>query len=319
MAYFCLYCYSKLPTNNPHGCNFTTHGFRAVVPIKDWSTQNTAIQNDNLLTVSDFNPSCRKVAFDCILNTTRSEIYIVVKCRVQFQATGPGNQTWGVGEQTSAKLAIENCLNFWDGRCTLRRTIANVGTVDYVPSFFLDTNAGFLGTRIDISVQPAAPPVIINNLVTIQCNAYVPLGTGYNTPLATAGAGTKHFYTMGVTQYSAQCTPEYDNQANCTVRNPMAHEFGHMIGLPDEYLVIKSTWGSCTSDSDRAGFLWRQALVAANIAVPNNTGPNNPDDSIMNNVQIRPQGFHARHFVTVLQAARYLGTQNNLPGTWSIV
>lgn len=323
MSYFCLYCYSQLPSNNPHGCNYTNHNFRAVVPIKSWSTKSAAIQNDTLYTVTDFNPSCRKVAFDCILNTTRNEIYVVVRCGVFYQTTGPGNRTWGGGEQAAAKLAIENCLNFWDARCTIRRTVPNsnnqnVGNVDYTPYFFLDTNAGYFSRRIDISVQPSAPPVVINNLVTIQCNAYVPLGTGYNA-LGVGGVGSRHSYTVGVTQYSAQCTPQYDNQANCTVRNPMAHEFGHMIGLPDEYLVIKSAWNQCASDSDKAGFLWRQALVAENIAVPNNTGPNNTDVSIMNDVEIRPVGFHDRHFVTVLQAARYLGQQNNLAGTWSIV
>jgi len=319
MAFFCLYCYSELPSNNPHGCTYTTHNFRAVVPIKDWSAKQTAIQNDTTYTLSDFNPSCRKVSFECVLNTSQREIYIVVKSRIVFQTTGPGNTTWAPGQQALAKLAIENCINFWDDQCKVRRTINNVGTIDYTPYFFLDTNAGYWGRRVEINVQPSMAPVVINNLVAIQCNAYVPLGTGYITPLAAAAAGTKHYHTMGVTQFSAQCTPSYDNQPACTVRNPMAHEFGHMIGLPDEYLVIQTNWASCASDSDRAGHLWRRALVAETIVVPGNTGPNNPDVSIMNDVEIRPVGFGHRHFVTVLQAARYLANQHNLAGTWSLV
>ena len=59
MSFFCLYCLSELPSNNPHGCNYTNHNFRTVVPKKDLSALTTRISADTCHTVTDFNPSTR--------------------------------------------------------------------------------------------------------------------------------------------------------------------------------------------------------------------------------------------------------------------
>lgn len=319
-----MYCLNELPSANPHGCwlltqggqDACTHSFNGIVRKKPSVTDLRAtIDGHNLYEIADFNPSCRKVAFDCIVDTTASKVYVIVRCTFDF-VVGPGAGSWSNSEKEDARLAVLNCVSFWDKAGALQYTAPNAGNATaYDVEFFIDTSYSY-NWRQKIRVQTAQKPQVLNNQLMMQCNALVPLGTDYRQG-TNPSAGTGHYHTMQITQWSAVLYPTHTNQNNCVVMNPMAHEFGHMIGLPDEYVVIPNNWGTCAGDGDRAGFLWTQRLTKENIAVPA-TGPNFAANTIMNKIEARPTGFLPRHYVTVLEAARYAGAQNGLYGTWSV-
>jgi hypothetical protein len=285
----------------------------------DYAAMQAATRGDDLVVLKDFNPSCRKVAFDCVLNRTRGEIYVVVRTKTTFLTTEPGGSTWpNSAAKDEARTAILLSPHLWNGHFQLRRTYRDI-TVDYQVKFFYNPDPGFNAWRVNLEIRPAAAPVVINNTVTVQCNAYVPTGTGYTSPIGAAGNGSSHSYTIGLTRYSGRCTPNVTNLAAAVVRNPASHEFGHLLGLPDEYLALPASWAASNDDGKRAAFLWTVALGDEAIPVPVGTGPANPANSIMNDIDIRPTGFHQRHFVTVLQAARRLATVNRIAGTWSLI
>jgi hypothetical protein len=100
--------------------------------------------------------------------------------------------------------------------------------------------------------------------------------------------------------------------------NAFAHEFGHMIGLPDEYLVIPNAWPAGGPDRDKASFLWRRLLVQENIPVPP-AGPQCPSNTIMNKIESQPRGFLKRHYVTVLEAVRHISANGGPGGNWVLI
>ena len=322
MAYVCMYCLRQLQNNNPHNCRLLTrsgadqqnHQFNGLIVEKPaFTALRNSIRGHVLAEVLDFNPSCRKVAFDCIVDVTAHKVYVIVRSVLNF-IVGPGAGVWSSAEKTVATLAVLNCVSFWDKTGALHYTSQGV-TVDYDVEFFIDTSYSY-NWRQKINIQSAAKPIVLNNQIMMQCNALVPVGRGYvNSTTPSAGAG--HYYTMQITQWSPVLYPLYTNRNNCVVMNAMTHEFGHMIGLPDEYVAIPDAWGNCHSDADYAAFLWTRRLTAEHIAVPV-AGPNFAEETIMNKIEARPNGFLPRHYVTVLEAARYAGARQGYYGNWTV-
>ncbi|MDH3460571.1 MAG: hypothetical protein OEM00_06255 [Burkholderiaceae bacterium] len=322
MTYLCLYCMSELPAANPHGCNLltvdddaTNHTFSGIVPMKASVAElKRSIAGNNTHLLEDFNPSCRKIAFDCIVDTTAHKVYVIVRCKFDF-VRGPGAGAWSGAEKAQTETAVLNCVQFWDRAGALTYTSITGAVTAYDVEFFIDTSRGG-AYRQKIRTQTADKPRYIGPQITMTCNALVPCGTGYADG-ALPEHGTGYQLDMQITQYSPMLFPAQNNNNACEVLNAMAHEFGHMIGLPDEYLAIPATWLLCASDSDRAAYLWTRRLVAENIAVPP-TGPNYPALTMMNKIEARPTGFLDRHYVTVLEAARYTCARNGIAGNWSV-
>ena len=114
-----------------------------------------------------------------------------------------------------------------------------------------------------------------------------------------------------------------------TVCNPFTHEFGHILGLPDEYdafppggglvpLVAQVGW----QPKFKAILYWVQCLQENNIAVPGwgnfGIGPNLVNEhSLMRDVDLA--NMRDRHYVTVLEAVRFTASRNHILGTWALL
>ena len=300
---YCLYCLKNFPSaDSRHGCAFN-HSWPGYVAVKDLEAHEKAIEGHALYKVQNFNPSCRKVAFDVTVDASDLEILVIVRCKVEY-SRGQDQPNWNSDKKKEFLKALQHVPGLWDGHHKLVHTNGNQ-SVTYTPVFFIDTAATDQTKQYTLNAVTAPEPVILpSGQVTVQCNAFVPLGSGY-AQNATPGAGTRHQLAMGVSQTAPRLFPENTNQQNGPVMNAMAHEYAHMIGIPDEYIELKGSWNECGDDKDKAAYLWSVALQNENIPVPQNTGPSNPDLNVMNlNLESRPAGFKKRHYVTVLEAAR---------------
>lgn len=318
MAYVCLYCLTTLTSSTAtHTCTYT-HNFSGIVPKKDVSALLTSIGTDTTYKVGDFNPSCRKVAFDCIINNTKNEIYIIVYANLDFVNNRLfGN--WTQSDKDNARVAIESMPGLWDGHVTLRRKISTSAYKDYTPRFFLKSDTGWFAKRFNIEVETAqAPMALSDGTMTVMASAWVPTGTGY-APMSIPGYGSRHYHKMKVNRYSPQLLPTNTTQTNCEVMNPMAHEYGHMLGIPDEYLAIPTSWSQCNNDRDKAAYLWNQRVQSESMTPKYDYDMNYRNGLMSASIDARPVGFKPRYYVTVLEAARVCSTKHSLSGTWSLV
>ncbi|MCG8688470.1 MAG: hypothetical protein MI892_26610 [Desulfobacterales bacterium] len=86
--------------------------------------------------------------------------------------------------------------------------------------------------------------------------------------------------------------------------NTITHEFGHMIGLPDEYNEI-STKTLSEDPKERKLQLWLQLLSVNNIEPPtlgNYSKVKNAN--IMRTATISEDDFQLRHYITVYEALK---------------
>ncbi|MDC0714349.1 hypothetical protein POL68_38195 [Stigmatella sp. ncwal1] len=326
MLYMCLKCDAFIQAVVAPVC--ATCQLQAA-PYKLWAEYNTG----TLYSITHFNPSCRAVSFDLHVSPSKNAIYVVAKCSITF-AKGPTGTDWDTTRKSRFLKRIKAAVGLWDGRQTFTRTLT-VGTAAYLAYHFIDEAPS--GAHYNFTVNSSAAPQRLSDTDGLNdTNGMLLLpGGGIVVPKdklggmrGSPGHGTNRKIGGFLNEYAAH-TGVKDTTVNPLVyANTVAHEWGHMIGLPDEYDAYPNTFntanlgagrvnrGGLNADKDKGVAYWVELLAQCGLASP--AWGHAGDDSIMRNVATHAAAFRPRHHVTVLEGLQYLSAKTDLGGTWSM-
>ncbi|MFT3765654.1 MAG: hypothetical protein QM820_09080 [Minicystis sp.] len=334
MEYACLYC-----------CHITNAGAgncgicgRAKVPIRLWSDYK---DTPNLASVTNFNPPTRKVAFDVHVNAAAHEVYVVVKVSLSYEdyaGVKNGDQwvyqpvEWTGTQKTDFLKLFQASIGLWDGHHPV-----SCGGVNYTVMFFVESVTFWAHAEVRATASSLAIEKIGDTTENRLWTAGVSLLEPYPALMPAAASGTRpgpRLYTKRVAVKSVvKDSALADNHANQAHYNPMAHEFGHLLGLPDEYNVygfaantVPVAANYAANNESRPAAFWLKLLDNYGLALPGwgqyGTGLNQVQEhSIMRDAHTGAGGFLRRHYVTVLEALNYITAHNargGLNGVWSI-
>lgn len=326
MDFVCLYC--CLIKTTAGNCGVCGH---ARVPIRSWATYK---QSPNLVSLSNFNPSTRKVAFDVHVNKATHEIYVVVKVKINFAnyagiRNGPGwvypPVQWTSTQKTEWLKLFQAAVGLWDGH----HQLSCLG-VPYTPLFFIEHVSYWAHANVEATASTMTIEKVGATTENRLWTAGVSLLNPYPAMMPAPARGTRpgpNFYTKRVAvKMVVKDSALADNHVDQSHYNPMAHEFGHLLGLPDEYNVygflpnVVPMAGPLSPDNEgRPAAFWLQMLHTAGIALPvfgqygNGLGQVQ-EHSLMRDVHAIGAGFLRRHYVTILQALNYLTIHNSNSG-----
>ncbi len=327
MDYACIYCNRFQTAVAAPNC---TCG-QAMMPVNDWDTYSNGL---TLISTEKYNPTTRHVTFDCHICMSKREIYIVINCNLNFinevrNQIGPLEhrqpEQWNNDKKEAFRKNSKVSASLWDGQVQFEHA-----NTRFTPRFFIKfTNSSNAYVKADVTAKPDAIPRNAGILQT--SNALVTMGIhdkrnratpyGNNPPVPRKGqvydtylAVTSQSPRMGVNDTSI---PVIHQATICA----MAHEFGHMLGLPDEYNQFAFSTANIPAnvtgrvETDKAMVFWLHVLRSYNLVSPGwgqyGTGPNQVQDhSMMRDVDSMASGFHQRHFVTILEAVNYTSAQN---------
>lgn len=334
MDHICLYCYSSSTVASNCGvCG------RARTPIKVWPDHAAG---QTLISIRDFNPSCRHVAFDCHVNQAQAEVYVVVRVKMTYQdfagvSNGAGGWTYPPLQWTALKKAdflkrFQASVGLWDGHQQLHHN-----GVAYTPLFFVEPVS--TTPQVEVIVEASSDQVELLPMSTEHrlWTASVSLLPPYPTSRPVASKGTRpavKLRTKAVaTRSCLKNTALIAGHADQSHYNPMAHEYGHLLGLPDEY-----NWYSynpaapppaSTQQQDGEGrplIFWLNMVQGAGLQAPalGQYGHGHhqvAEHNIMRDVHASPGGFLDRHYLTVLEALNHLTAHNTTlvaGGAWTL-
>ncbi len=288
--------------------NCPTHGHGALRPVKSWSDYKNS---DTLLSLSNFNPSTRRVAFDVHVDFIKHEVYVVLWVNLVFEQGEGDAPAWSSGAKANFKKYLKAGASVLDGQATLRAG----HSTNFTPLFFIEFP--WLGPHVKITAktlrQQATRALSVNLLPP---NNGVSAGDAeYPRSPPAPSAGT---VPGGVACFlSEPAVREFVvGGVECV---PFVHELGHMLGLPDEYNAFPPGGGlvplqQAPNDwnwSTRATFYWVKALQANNLQVPQwghfGNGLNQVNEhSLMRDVATSPGAILPRHFIPILEGVKHL-------------
>lgn len=315
MRYVCLGCGRRATADAPPACPSDTCT-AAMLPAKDWSRDKP----DGAKEVKDFNPSCRNVAFDIFVDVDARRVHVVVHVKLNF-TQGNGAPAWTNDTKARFRELLAASVSLWDGKATFTHSGNS-----YTPSFYIDERGSKQAT---LTVTSANEPQRIEGTLLLQNNAYVVLAGDYGDHRPMAKKGTRHDLQVGILSitprtYILDTNLEADAQVHF---NAFAHEFGHLIGLPDEYDAFDFGTGTLyhgkvsrdllRDPKSKTVAFWVELLAQHGLESP--TWGHDADMSLMRNVDTRATSFKPRHFVTVLEGLNYLSAfDSTLAGPWDV-
>jgi hypothetical protein len=319
MNYVCMRFGCAQEATAPGACPTDGHG--TLKPVKNFADyKNTT----NQISICNFNPSTRRVAFDVYVDRVKHEIYVVLWIWLKFESGGGTAPAWGDGDKTAFKKYLKAGVSVLDSRATFTDAWGQA----YTALFFVEE--AWFGTHLTIKARTLIPEATRRLTVdSMPPNNGVSAGTATYSrlpPQPTAGSipkGVECFLSLpAVREFTV-------NNTTCI---PFVHEFGHMIGLPDEYdhfppkgMVPLEQTPDDWIWKDKAIFYWVKSLAGHNIDVPawgqygDGTRNTVNEHSLMRSVCTAPAGLLPRHFVTVLEALEYGATKSvHLLGDWTV-
>ncbi len=330
--YVCLY--DNLSASSNNGVPVCGTCARAMTLWKKWSDYSGTAKTS----LVDFTPSCRNVRFDCHVTTQNPrQVFIVVKCTLQYEAGQRGSPEWAQGNKNTFMRNLQTCVGLWDARVAFRHCTQN-GNVDHTPLFFVDLIAQSKHTQSKVIVVSAAEPNRLDTgLLNYNCGDLVTLNGPYPDKRPVARAGQNYQSTVRVVSIAPRTFVLDTSVADARKEyvNSMAHEFGHLVGLPDEYDRYGNSFdagnlasgrvqrGNANSDKDKCVAFWVEMLAECGLASPawGQYGPMAPqinEHSVMRNIDTRDASFIQRHYVTVLEALNYMSVHKGLGGYWEM-
>ncbi|HLL05838.1 MAG TPA: hypothetical protein VK539_35030 [Myxococcaceae bacterium] len=326
MVYMCLQCDAFTVATGTPTCGTCQI---PAAPYKLWSEY----RGGTLYSITHFNPSCRAVSFDLHVCPSKNAIYVVARCSFTF-VRGPTGTDWTDTRKTRFLKRIQAAVGLWDARQTFTRTLTG-GTATYHAYHFIDLVSS--GGHYNLTVNSAPAPQRLNGGATLSNTTgmlLLPSG-GVVVPAGKLGNmrgnpehGTNRKIGGFLNEYAAHSAVK-DTAVNPPVYvNTVAHEWGHMIGLPDEYDAYPNTFdtanlgagrvnrGQLNADKDKGVAYWVELLGKFGLTSP--AWGHAGDDSIMRTVDIQAAAFRPRHHVTVLEGLQYLSARTDLGGTWSM-